>query len=76
MMPAKGVLDRTSLGEQVGSPSLAALLDRKAVLAHIHGHVHESFGCEANRFNVASAGRKRAFLIDVPSLNHRALQQD
>jgi len=72
--PAKGVLDRTYLGERVGSPSVAALLDRKPVLAHIHGHIHESFGHEANHFNVASAGHKRAFLIGIPSLEHLMLQ--
>jgi len=54
--PALGVLDRTYGGERVGSPSLAALLDRRPVLAHIHGHIHECFGCEAKHFNVASAG--------------------
>jgi len=71
--PAYGILDRTFGGEHVGSRSLACLLQRKSVLAHIHGHIHESFGRDGNRFNVASGGMRRAFLIDLPSLNHRVL---
>ncbi|MFQ5925968.1 MAG: hypothetical protein ACE5MH_00865, partial [Terriglobia bacterium] len=72
--PAYGALDRVYAGENVGSRSLAALLDRKPVLAHIHGHNHESFGRDANHFNVAAAGRRRAVLIDLPSLSHKVLQ--
>jgi len=72
--PAMGILDRTYATEHVGSPSLAALLDRRPVLAHIHGHIHESFGREGNHFNVASGGQKRAFLIGLPSLAHEVLQ--
>lgn len=71
--PAYGVLDRTFGGEHVGSRSLARLLQSNPVLSHIHGHIHESFGRDGNRFNVASAGKCRAFLIDLPSLNHRIL---
>ena len=71
--PARGVLDRTYGGEGVGSTSLAALLNRRPVLAHIHGHIHESFGREGNCFNVASAGQKSAFLIVLPSLDHQVL---
>ena len=71
--PAYGVLDRTYSGERVGSCSLARLLERRPVLAHIHGHIHESFGRERNHFNVASAGRRRTFLIELPSCEHRIL---
>ena len=69
--PAYGTLDSSYGGEHVGSRSLAALLGRKPVLAHIHGHVHSSFGRDGNHFNVASAGEQRALLIEVPSLDHR-----
>lgn len=72
--PMYGVLDRTFGGEQVGSRALAALLERRPVLAHIHGHIHESFGRDGNHFNVACAGRRRAFLIELPSLNHEVIQ--
>lgn len=71
--PVYGVLDRTFGGEHVGSRSLACLLEKKSVLGHIHGHIHESFGREGDHFNVASAGRRRAFLIDLPSLEHQIL---
>lgn len=73
--PARGALDRTATGEHAGSASVAAFFDRSPVLAHIHGHMHESFGCDSYDFNVASAGQKRAFLIDLPSLEHTVLQE-
>lgn len=72
--PLRGVLDRGFSGERVGSRALAAFLDRRPVLAHIHGHIHESFGREGKHFNVASAGRCRAFLIELPSLSHEVIQ--
>jgi hypothetical protein len=40
------------------------------VLAHIHGHVHSCFGRDSGHFNVASAGEKRALLIELPLLTH------
>ena len=72
--PAKGHLDQV-YGRAVGSPSLAALLERRPALAHIHGHIHEAFGREEYHFNVASGGRRRAMLIDLPSLQSRVLQE-
>jgi len=72
--PAYGVLDRTYSGEAVGSRSLASLLKRRRVLAHIHGHIHESFGREGKHFNVAAAGRRRAVLVELPSLEHTVLR--
>ena len=72
--PAYGILDRTYGGEAVGSRSLAALLMRKPPLAHIHGHIHESFGRQGKHFNVASAGRCRAVRIELPSLQHEVVR--
>jgi Icc-related predicted phosphoesterase len=74
--PAYGSLDRSYSGEHVGSPSLAALLGRTRVLAHIHGHVHESFGRDGIHFNAAAAGQRRAIVIDLPSLNHKVLNNE
>src|SRR3972149_2667819 len=74
--PAFGVLDRVYAGEHVGSHSLAALLARRPVLAHIHGHIHQCFGREGNHFNVAAAGRHRAVLIDLPGLTYRVLTDE
>lgn len=71
--PAYGALDQSFGGEHVGSRSLAALLDRTPVLAHIHGHIHGSFGRDGDHFNVASAGQRRAIVVDLPSLNHEIL---
>ncbi len=71
--PAHGFLDRGYSGEHVGSHSIASLLQRKPVLAHIHGHIHNSFGRDGFHFNVAAAGNRRAMLIDLPSLNHKVV---
>ncbi len=72
--PAYGELDQVWDHSHVGSRSLAALLERKPVLAHIHGHIHECFGRDENHFNVAAAGQRRAVLIDLPSLDSKVLQ--
>ncbi len=72
--PAFGILDTTAFGAHAGSQSLAALLDRRPTLAHIHGHIHEGFGRCGNRFNVAAAGMRRAMSIDLPSLEHQVLR--
>ena len=74
--PAYGTLDQSFGGEHVGSPSLAALLERSPALAHIHGHTHGCFGREGSHFNVAAAGRRRALLIDLPKLDHTVLGDD
>ena len=71
--PVFGILDRVYGGSHVGSRSLAALLERKPVLAHIHGHIHEDFGRDGNHFNVAAAAQRRAVLIELPSLRHEVL---
>lgn len=67
--PALGILDE-DYGENLGSSAIAALLRRKRVMAHIHGHIHKRFGREGNSFNVASAKVCRAMVIDVPTLKH------
>lgn len=72
--PAYGVLDRSFDGEHVGSHALGALLQRRPVLAHIHGHIHGDFGRDEYHFNVAAAGQRRAVAIDLPSLDHQVLQ--
>jgi uncharacterized protein len=72
--PAYGTLDHTFGDEHVGSPSFAVLLERNPVLVHIHGHIHGRFGREGSHFNVAAAGRRRAFLIDLPKLDHKVLE--
>lgn len=73
--PAYGTLDRSYLDQQVGSHSLASLLNRTRVLAHIHGHIRGDFGRDGNHFNVAAAGQRRAVVVGRPSLEHRVLQE-
>ncbi len=70
--PAWGSLD-VSFNENVGSRAVAALLERRQVLAHIHGHIHAQFGRVGNHFNVASAGLSRAMLIDLAALHHAVI---
>ncbi len=67
--PAQGILDRTYGGERVGSRAIAGLIERHPPLAHVHGHIHESFGRDGNHFNAAAAGRPRAFLIELEGEN-------
>jgi len=71
--PAYGFADCVYRGEHVGSSALADLLTRKPVLAHIHGHIHNSFGHEGNHFNVAAGGICRVVAIDLPLLTHEVL---
>jgi len=73
--PMYGVLDAISdptglSGGHAGSRSLRSMLDQKSVLAHVHGHVHSSFGRLGKHFNVAAAGSRRAIWFDLPSLVH------
>ncbi len=72
--PVFGILDRVYGGQHVGSRSLAALLEHKPFLAHLHGHIHEDFGRDGKHFNVAAAAQRRAVLIELPSLEHRVFR--
>lgn len=72
--PAFGKVDRTYGGDNAGSRPLDEVIRGKPVLAHIHGHIHESFGRDGRHFNVASAGRCRAMVIELPSLHHIVLR--
>ena len=65
-MPAFGILDRTSSGLQVGSPSLRDMIRRTGPRAHIHGHIHAAFGRTDASFNVA-CGAVRIDLEDLRS---------
>jgi Icc-related predicted phosphoesterase len=71
--PARGVLDRTTSGEQVGSRALADFMASHQIRAHIHGHIHHAFGRHLEHFNVAAAGVRRAMLIDLDSMEHEVL---
>ena len=73
--PAHGSCDQIYSGGRVGSHSLAGLLERRPVLAHVHGHIHHSFGREGNHFNVAAAGQCRGFLIDLPGLSYKVVHR-
>ena len=74
--PAYGVLDRAVLDRPVGSVALAELLERCPFRAHIHGHIHREFGREGRHFNVASARRRRAMMIDASTMDHEILGDD
>jgi Icc-related predicted phosphoesterase len=72
--PAFGYVDRIYSGYHVGSHAIAALLERRNLLCHIHGHIHHSFGHAGNHFNVACGGTRRAMIIEVPSLSHSVIE--
>jgi len=71
--PVFGVLDRVRGGQHVGSMALRDFVERTAPRAHIHGHIHGEFGREEHHFNVASAGRKRAMVIDLVTMEHEVV---
>jgi Icc-related predicted phosphoesterase len=70
--PARGILDSTLLGP-AGSASLRDTIERRGVRAHIHGHIHSCFGRSGLHFNVASALKRRAMLIDLESMLHEVV---
>jgi len=72
--PAFGYADRIFKGDHVGSRAIGELLERANVLCHIHGHIHHSFGQEENHFNVACGARRKAIIIDLPSLSHSVIE--
>jgi Icc-related predicted phosphoesterase len=72
--PVFGALDRVRDGRHVGSRSLGDFVERTAPRAHIHGHIHGEFGRAGRHFNVSSAGRKRAMVIDLLTMEHRVVE--
>jgi Icc-related predicted phosphoesterase len=73
--PVHGVLDTVASGGHVGSTSLRDFVDRCRPRAHIHGHIHFWFGREGCHFNVSSAGKKRAMIIDAETMEHREIKE-
>ncbi len=71
--PAAGVLDSTLLGP-AGSASISEAIRRRGVRAHIHGHIHESFGRAGQHFNVAAGHKRRAILIDLKAMIHEVVE--
>jgi Icc-related predicted phosphoesterase len=68
--PALGTLDPGFGGALIGSRSLRELLEANPFRAHIHGHSHAGFGRSGKHFNVASAGRARAMILDLETMQH------
>ena len=71
--PAHGILDTGILGDSVGSVSIREMLRDTPFLAHVHGHIHESFGREGRHFNVAAGHNRRAVTLDLSTLEHKVL---
>ena len=72
--PAHGTLDKVTIGGHAGSTSLRKLVDRCSPRVHIHGHLHYWFGREGRHFDVASAGKKRAMMIDLETMEHKVIE--
>jgi Icc-related predicted phosphoesterase len=72
--PARDVLDVGMLGMHAGSESIRDLVRRRRPRLHIHGHIHQQFGRDGCHFNVASAGERRAMLIDTETMEHEILR--
>jgi Icc-related predicted phosphoesterase len=71
--PAFGILDPGIGDVHIGSRALGEFLEANPFRAHIHGHSHAGFGRQGNHFNVASAARKRAMIIDLDTLHHQVI---
>jgi Icc-related predicted phosphoesterase len=71
--PALGILDPGFAESRIGSASLLRFLERDPFLVHIHGHSHAGFGRSGKHFNVASAGRSRAMILDLATMQHEIL---
>jgi Icc-related predicted phosphoesterase len=72
--PASGVHEIESPWPP-GIVSLAKLIDETKPLAHIHGHIHRTFGRTGLHFNVACREVARAMLIDLEGLKHEVLTE-
>jgi len=71
--PALGILDPGFGEARIGSSSIRDLLATSPSRTHIHGHSHAGFGRDQGRFNVASAGRARAMLLDLQKMQHQVI---
>ena len=71
--PALGILDPGFDERRIGSSSLRRYLERTPFLVHIHGHSHAGFGRLERHFNVASAGRTRAMIVNLETMEHEVL---
>jgi Icc-related predicted phosphoesterase len=69
--PALGILDPGLGDTRIGSSALREFLQQKPFRAHIHGHSHAGFGRQGLHFNVASAGRERAMILNLETMEHR-----
>ena len=72
--PAYGVQDIGVLDVHAGSQAILDVVTDKNVRAHIHGHIHENFGRLGRHFNVAAAGRHRAMMIDLETMDSTILR--
>jgi Icc-related predicted phosphoesterase len=73
--PAFGVLDPGFGDAHIGSQALRDFLERHSCRVHLHGHSHAGFGRHDSHFNVASAGRKRAMIVDLATLEHQVVHE-
>jgi Icc-related predicted phosphoesterase len=72
--PALGILDAGIGDTRIGSSAVREFLQRKPFRAHIHGHSHSGFGRQGLHFNVASAGRERAMILNLETMEHRIVR--
>jgi Icc-related predicted phosphoesterase len=69
--PVRGILDPGFGDARIGSASLGEFLERHPCRAHIHGHSHAGFGRQGRHFNVASAARERALILDLDTMREQ-----
>jgi Icc-related predicted phosphoesterase len=69
--PALGILDPGLGKTRIGSSALREFLQRNPFRVHIYGHSHAGFGRQDLHFNVASAGRERAMILNLKTREHQ-----
>ena len=63
--PCYGILDKVHYGLDVGSKALNDFCKSKSPKYHLFGHIHESFGCFENHYNISFPEKKNFVLINT-----------
>lgn len=73
--PVSGILDIRIMDAHAGSKALGRMVELKNPVAHIHGHIHSSFGVNGRPYNVAAAWKRRAIVLDLENQSHEIISK-
>jgi Icc-related predicted phosphoesterase len=74
--PVDGIHDLADSIGPTGIVSLKELIRDRRPRAHLHGHIHSTFGRTGIHFNVACREMARGMLIDLESLTHEVVSTE